>query len=89
MNADHADALAAIARHLLGAPAGARPGDWTLLGVDPDGADLAPTSTRAAADLADRRRLAFAGRVTGPERCRVELVQATRRARRIAAGEAR
>ena len=80
MNDEHADAVAEIAEHLLDAPAGAKPGDWRLLGVDPDGVDL------AAADGAARRRLTFQRRVDGPEACRGELVRATKRARRIAAG---
>ncbi len=51
-----------------------------MLGVDPDGADL------AAADGTARRRLAFARRADGPESCRAELVRATKRARRVAGG---
>jgi putative heme iron utilization protein len=36
MNADHADALDLMARHLLGRAGGG----WTLVGLDPEGADL-------------------------------------------------
>jgi putative heme iron utilization protein len=37
MNADHAEAVAAYARHF----AKARDGDWRMTGIDPDGFDLA------------------------------------------------
>lgn len=73
MNADHLDALADIAGALQSGP---RPtdGDWTLAGVDPEGADLARGP--------ERLRLTFAERITDPESCRRELVRATQDARK-------
>lgn len=69
VNADHADALAAIATGLLGAP----PGPWRMVAVDPDGADLAAGETV--------RRLAFAAPASGPAAVRAALVQAAREGR--------
>jgi putative heme iron utilization protein len=65
MNADHADAVAAIA--------GGRPGDgWRMVAVDPDGADLA---------LGEQvRRLHFAAPVADAEGVRAELIRAAREA---------
>jgi heme iron utilization protein len=66
VNADHPDALAAIATGLLGqAPGGA----WRMVGVDVDGADLAGEDDRVC-------RLAFSRPVAGPAEVRAELVRA-------------
>lgn len=72
VNRDHADAVASIARNLLGQPAG----DWRLATVDPDGADL----------VAGERvcRLAFARRVADPDGVRGALIAAARDARAMA-----
>jgi putative heme iron utilization protein len=68
VNADHADALAAIGHGLLGGPAG----EWRLVAVDPDGADLA---------LEERvLRLNFSSPATGPDDIRAELIRAAREA---------
>jgi putative heme iron utilization protein len=69
VNADHAEALDAIARGLLGQSGGA----WRLAAVDVDGCDLALGETVA--------RLAFAAPVTGAGGVRDELVRAAREAR--------
>jgi putative heme iron utilization protein len=69
VNADHVDAVAAIAIGLLGGP----PGEWRMVGVDVDGADL------AAGDAV--RRLAFAGPVAEPGQVRTELMRAAREGR--------
>ncbi|MBL6455522.1 pyridoxamine 5'-phosphate oxidase family protein [Belnapia sp. T6] len=69
VNADHADALAAIATGLLGGPAG----DWRMVSVDVDGTDLAMGDTV--------RRLAFSGPVADPGGVRAELVRAAREGR--------
>ena len=68
VNADHADAVAAIATGLLGQPAG----PWRLAAVDVDGADL------AAGELVCR--LEFSRPVAEARDVRAELVQATRAA---------
>lgn len=69
MNADHADAVALIARHLM-----ALEGDgWTMAGVDPEGFDLCRDGCLA--------RLAFDRPVADPRQCRRELVTLTKRAR--------
>jgi putative heme iron utilization protein len=73
MNADHGVALRLIARHLLDQPEG----DWTLAGLDPEGADL-----RGGDRLV---RIAFARPVSDPAGARAELVRLTRRARRMEA----
>ena len=63
MNADHADAIADYARHLLG-----RGGtDWQMTGIDPEGIDL-----RSHGEIA---RLDFATPVLTPEDARAALVQ--------------
>lgn len=69
VNADHADAVEAIATGLLGAA----PGAWRLTAVDVDGLDL------AAGDSV--LRLAFAAPVTDAEGVRTELVRSARTAR--------
>lgn len=72
VNEDHADAVAAIARHLGGAP-----GPWRLSAADTDGCDLA---------LGDAvLRLPFAAPATTPDAVRMELVRAARRAREAGA----
>jgi len=69
MNEDHADAVALYATALLGRPAG----DWHLVGVDPEGADLANRGERA--------RLWFDKPARDAESARVELVRLVKRAR--------
>jgi putative heme iron utilization protein len=69
VNADHADAVAVIATGLLGGPAG----DWRMVSVDTDGADLASGETVM--------RLAFSAAVSAPEGVRLELMRAAREAR--------
>lgn len=69
MNADHADAVAAIAQGLLGGEAGA----WRMTAVDSDGCDLA---------LEQRvLRLCWSAPIEDANGARVELVRATRDAR--------
>lgn len=68
MNADHADALALMAR------AGGLPdGGWAMTGIDPEGIDL-----RCAGTVG---RVAFATRVEDAAAARAELVRLTRAAR--------
>lgn len=68
MNEDHADAVAAIAASLGGAP-----GAWRMTAVDPEGCDLA---------LGDAvLRQGFAAPARTPDAVRVELVRAARAAR--------
>lgn len=69
MNADHADALALYAEKLAGAGAGA----WRASGIDPDGLDLISGDATA--------RVAFPGRVSGPEEARMALVELAKLAR--------
>lgn len=69
VNADHADAVAAIAIGPLGGAAG----DWRMVSVDGDGADLAAGDTVL--------RLAFTAPVTDPDGVRLELIRAARDAR--------
>ena len=69
MNADHADACRLYATKLLGAA----DGDWTCVGVDPEGIEL--QSGRAAL------RLVFPQRVTGPGPLRAMLKQLADEAR--------
>jgi hypothetical protein len=72
VNADHADAVAAIAEGLLG-QAPADDGPWRLAAVDVDGADLS---------VGDRVcRLHFSGAVPSAEGVRAELVRAARAGR--------
>ena len=73
MNEDHADAVALIARQLLGLEGE----DWRMTGVDPEGADL-----RRGKRLA---RFDFTRPVSDPESCRAALVAATKKARERAA----
>jgi putative heme iron utilization protein len=74
VNQDHGEAVDLIARHVLGLP-----GDgWTLIGVDPEGADL-----RNGTDLA---RAPFERPARDPEAARAELVRLTTRARELEAG---
>ena len=69
MNEDHADAVALYATGLLGRPAG----EWRLVGVDPEGADLTNQGERA--------RLWFDKPACDAESARVELVRLVKRAR--------
>jgi hypothetical protein len=69
VNADHADAVAAIATGLLGGA----PGDWRMVTVDVDGADLAAGE--------EVRRLAWSAPVADPGGVRAELVRAAREGR--------
>lgn len=69
VNADHPDAVAAIARGLLGGGEGA----WRMVAVDVDGADLAQEERVL--------RLPFAAPVATAEAVRMELVRAAREAR--------
>lgn len=69
VNQDHADAVAAIARGLLGAAEG----EWRLVAVDVDGADL------AAGDLT--HRLCFTEPVRDAGEVRTRLVRAAREGR--------
>lgn len=69
VNADHADALLAIATGLLGAP----PGDWRITAVDVDGLDLAQGETLL--------RLPFAAPARGADSVRTELIRTARKAR--------
>jgi hypothetical protein len=76
MNADHADAVALFARHLLG-----RRGEgWRMTGIDPEGCDF-----RLGGAVA---RLAFPVRVDGPAAARDALVALTAEARRKAGATA-
>jgi len=70
MNEDHADAVAAIARGLGGQ---GTDGPWRMVGVDPDGADLASGE--------EVLRLHFAAPAATAEAVRRELVAAARAAR--------
>ncbi|MBX9698367.1 MAG: DUF2470 domain-containing protein, partial [Acetobacteraceae bacterium] len=69
VNADHADAVAAIAQGLLGGG----PGPWRLVAVDVDGADIAGGESVL--------RLPFTAPVAVAEGVRAELVRAARAAR--------
>jgi putative heme iron utilization protein len=68
MNADHADAVAAIATGLLGGA----PAEWRMVAVDVDGADLAAGEAVL--------RLAFSAPAATPREVRDELVAATKAA---------
>jgi putative heme iron utilization protein len=73
MNADHADALALIARQIAG-----RDGDgWTMTGIDPEGCDLRRDGAVA--------RVAFADPIAGPGDARAALVALASAARKTAA----
>ena len=69
MNADHAEACRLYATRVLGGP----DGDWTCVGIDPEGIEL--QSGRMAL------RLAFPQRVTGPGPLRAVLKQLSEQAR--------
>jgi putative heme iron utilization protein len=69
MNADHAEACRLYATKLLGGP----DGDWTCVGIDPEGIEL--QQGRLAL------RLAFPRRVTGPGPLRAALKELAEQAR--------
>jgi putative heme iron utilization protein len=69
VNADHADAVAAIAQGLLGAA----PGDWRMVSVDADGCDLGDGNRTV--------RLAFLARVSDSDDVRAALIRAAREGR--------
>lgn len=69
VNADHPDAVLAIATGLLGGAAGA----WRLVAVDVDGCDVALEE--------DVRRLGFPAPVADPDGVRAALIRAARAAR--------
>ncbi len=71
MNLDHADAITAYARNLLGRDGA----DWRMTGIDPEGLDL-----RSGNDTA---RLVFPAPVLTPEAARGTLVQLAAEAREI------
>lgn len=73
LNADHADAVAAIAEGLLGQPMPAADEAWRLVAVDVDGADL------AAGDRVCR--MDFSRSVASAEDVRGELMRAAREGR--------
>jgi hypothetical protein len=76
VNADHADAVAAIACGLLGAP----PGDWRLVALDTDGCDLA---------LEERvLRHAWTAPIADADGARAGLIRAARAGRQALAGGA-
>ncbi len=82
VNADHPDAVAAIAQGLLGGAAGA----WRMVAVDPDGADLALAEApgQAEGQVGGQPcvlRLPFAAPVASAEAVRIELVRAAREGR--------
>ncbi len=68
MNEDHAEAVGLYATKLLGQ----EPGDWQMVSIDRDGADLA-NSERSV-------RLAFENPVTSADDARAELVQLAKQA---------
>lgn len=63
MNDDHADAIALYATAL----AGAEPGPWRMVGIDPEGSDLAADG--------ETRRIVFGERITTPAEARKELIR--------------
>lgn len=69
MNADHADLVTLIARHLAGAP----DGHWRLVGIDAEGIDLA--------DGDDVRRVFFSEPLASADDLRDTLVRMTAEAR--------
>lgn len=69
MNEDHADAVAAIARGLLGAG----PGSWRLAAVDVDGCDISDGNRTV--------RLAFLAPVSDSDGVRAALIRAAREGR--------
>ncbi len=74
VNADHADAVAAIAEGLLGAG----PGDWRLVSVDVDGCDISEGNRTV--------RLAFLTQVSDADGVRAALIRAAREGRARIAG---
>lgn len=77
MNADHADALALYATHLLGAA----PAQWRCTGCDPDGLDLQAGATAL--------RLPFPRRVTNAGELRRVLAELATQARAKMSGSSR
>ena len=75
MNADHGDALEAIATSLPGPPRPASPGAWVMTGIDPEGFGL-----RAGGRLA---RASFEAPVRDPGAARAALVALARQARNL------
>ncbi|BCB21735.1 pyridoxamine 5'-phosphate oxidase family protein [Bosea sp. ANAM02] len=73
MNEDHADAIGLYATQLLGA----KPGDWRVVGLDPDGLDMALGSVAL--------RLPFTASVDGPGGLRRALAELASKARAQAA----
>lgn len=69
MNADHVEALCLMAHNILGLEGD----DWSMTGIDPEGADLRCGGRRT--------RIAFEAPVRDPEAARRELVRLTRAAR--------
>ena len=69
VNADHADAVTAIAQGLLGAG----PGDWRLVAVDVDGCDISEGNRTV--------RLAFLTQVSDSGAVRAALIRAAREGR--------
>lgn len=69
VNAEHADAVAAIAQGLLGAG----PGEWRLATVDVDGCDISDGNRTV--------RLAFLARLSDSEGVRAALIRAAREGR--------
>lgn len=76
MNADHADAVALYATHLLGRPGGA----WRMVGIDPEGVDLRFGDEMARLDFADH----LSGSVHDPVTARQGLVALVAAARGLA-----
>ncbi|MBP0465918.1 pyridoxamine 5'-phosphate oxidase family protein [Roseomonas sp. PWR1] len=74
VNADHADAVAAIAEGLLGAG----PGEWRVVSVDVDGCDLSEGNRTV--------RLAFLTQVSDADAVRTALIRAAREGRARIAG---
>lgn len=72
MNADHADAILLYATRL----AGAAPGAWRAVALDPDGIDLAEGARTV--------RISFPRRATGPGDLRAILVELAAAARAVA-----
>jgi hypothetical protein len=75
VNADHADAVAAIAVGLLGAG----PGDWRLVAVDVDGCDFSEGNRTV--------RLAFLAQVSDADGVRAALIRAAREGRSRSGGQ--
>jgi putative heme iron utilization protein len=78
VNADHPDALAAIAEGLLAAPRGRR---WRMVAVDVDGADLSPEPAAEEGEPGPVLRLPFPEPVRDAMGVRSALVAAAREAR--------